>query len=230
MSSRAPRQIFNLIDEPTDDEFDNDNIIGEVTNDAQDRVGNQASDGADNSKSLIVESIVDVKDYDNFIDNEAPVDETIHMMNTRMMKLQMTIFIFRISCVRSKAGLRVGSGKWCIPRCRAEAERGSYLVCGKKEKTECLLCTEAAKDESKHVFPHQLVVLVEFYIFDVAKGFTGNIITLSSSTWSGILDITKRYNIWRSMTLSSRTRTRVLNVTKRYTRGKVMLLNLVQNS
>ncbi|GJT26468.1 hypothetical protein Tco_0906743 [Tanacetum coccineum] len=86
MSSRAPHQIFNLIDEPTDDEFDNDNIIGEVTNDAQDRVGNQASNGVDNSKTLIAESTVDVEDYDNFIDNEAA---------EHMMKIPVTIFIFR---------------------------------------------------------------------------------------------------------------------------------------
>ncbi|GKE53198.1 hypothetical protein Tco_1488354, partial [Tanacetum coccineum] len=29
------------------------------------------------------------------------------------------------------------------------SQRGSYLVCGKKERTECLLCTKAAKDENK---------------------------------------------------------------------------------
>nr|GEV35380.1 hypothetical protein [Tanacetum cinerariifolium] len=39
---------INLIDKPTDDEFDNDNII------------------------------VDVKDYNNFIDDESTVDETTH--------------------------------------------------------------------------------------------------------------------------------------------------------
>nr|GEY07968.1 hypothetical protein [Tanacetum cinerariifolium] len=69
---------INLIDKPTDDEFDNDNIIGEVTNDAQDPVDNQASDGVDNSKALIAESTVYVKDYNNFIDDESTVDETTH--------------------------------------------------------------------------------------------------------------------------------------------------------
>ncbi|GJS32609.1 hypothetical protein Tco_0530991 [Tanacetum coccineum] len=69
---------FNVIDEPTDDESDNDNIIGEVTNDAQDPVNNQASDGVDNFEALYAESTVDVEDYDNFIDEEAVVDETTH--------------------------------------------------------------------------------------------------------------------------------------------------------
>nr|GEY83332.1 zinc finger, CCHC-type, retrotransposon Gag domain protein [Tanacetum cinerariifolium] len=60
------------------DEFDNDNIIGEVTNDAQDPVNNQASDGVDNSEALFAESIADVEDYDSFIDDEVAVDETTH--------------------------------------------------------------------------------------------------------------------------------------------------------
>nr|GEY63737.1 hypothetical protein [Tanacetum cinerariifolium] len=62
------------------DEFDNDNIIGEFTNDAQDRVDNQAFDGVDNSETLIAESTVDVdvEDYDNFIDDEVAVDKTTH--------------------------------------------------------------------------------------------------------------------------------------------------------
>ncbi|GKF97040.1 hypothetical protein Tco_0292861, partial [Tanacetum coccineum] len=63
---------------PTDYEFDNDNMIGDVTNDAQDRLDNQASDGVDNSKTLIAEYPVAVENYDNFIDDEAAVDETTH--------------------------------------------------------------------------------------------------------------------------------------------------------
>ncbi|GKF50466.1 hypothetical protein Tco_0146933, partial [Tanacetum coccineum] len=69
---------FNVIDEPTVDEFDNDNIIGKVTNDAQDLVDNQTSDYVDNYEALVVESTVDVEDYDNFIVDEAEVDETVH--------------------------------------------------------------------------------------------------------------------------------------------------------
>nr|GFA08352.1 hypothetical protein [Tanacetum cinerariifolium]GFA71408.1 hypothetical protein [Tanacetum cinerariifolium] len=76
ISSRAPCHKFNLIHEPTYDEFDNDNIIGEVTNDAQDCVDNQASKGVYNSKTLIAEPTFYVEDYDNFIDNEAAIDET----------------------------------------------------------------------------------------------------------------------------------------------------------
>ncbi|GKF41015.1 hypothetical protein Tco_0124357 [Tanacetum coccineum] len=78
MSSRASGHKFNVIDEPTDDEFDNDNIIGKVTNDAQDPVDNQTSDCVDNYEALVVESTVDVEDYDNFIVDEAEVDETVH--------------------------------------------------------------------------------------------------------------------------------------------------------
>nr|GFA73839.1 hypothetical protein [Tanacetum cinerariifolium] len=61
-----------------DDEFENDNIIGEVTNDVQDPIDNQASDGVDNSADLFAESTFDVEDYDNFIDDEAAVDRTTH--------------------------------------------------------------------------------------------------------------------------------------------------------
>ncbi|GKE37935.1 hypothetical protein Tco_1461340 [Tanacetum coccineum] len=78
MSSKAPCNKFNFIDEPTDYEFDNDNMIGDVTNDAQDRLDNQAFDGVDNSKTLIAEYPVEVENYDNFIDDEAAVDETTH--------------------------------------------------------------------------------------------------------------------------------------------------------
>ncbi|GJY45434.1 hypothetical protein Tco_0434497 [Tanacetum coccineum] len=68
----------NIPNEPTVDEFDNDNIIGKVTNDAQDLVDNQTSDYVDNYEALVVESTVDVEDYDNFIVDEAEVDEIVH--------------------------------------------------------------------------------------------------------------------------------------------------------
>nr|GEX95993.1 hypothetical protein [Tanacetum cinerariifolium] len=68
MSSRAPSHKFNLIDKLAYDEFDNDNIISEVTNDVQHY----------NSESLIAEPTVDVEDCDNFIDAQAIADEATH--------------------------------------------------------------------------------------------------------------------------------------------------------
>nr|GEU95970.1 hypothetical protein [Tanacetum cinerariifolium] len=78
MYLRVPSHKFNVIDKPTGDEFDNDNMIGDVTNDAQDPVNNQASDGVDTYEALFAESIDDVEDYDNFIDDEVAIDETTH--------------------------------------------------------------------------------------------------------------------------------------------------------
>nr|GEZ64348.1 zinc finger, CCHC-type [Tanacetum cinerariifolium] len=69
---------------------------------------------------------------------------------------------------------------------------GSYLVRGKKEKTECLLCTEAAKDESKQAYGHWNAITEDEV--DEKKNYTTKGIIFQTLLENVLLQVAKHKN------------------------------------
>nr|GEX32309.1 zinc finger, CCHC-type [Tanacetum cinerariifolium] len=77
---------------------------------------------------------------------------------------------------------------------------GSYLVCGKKEKTECLLCTDAMKDESKQAYGHWDAITEDEV--DEKKNYTTKGIIFQTLPENVLLQVTKHKNakdVWESI-------------------------------